>query len=237
MRYAVLSDIHANLAALDAVLEEVRSEDIKTLILLGDYVGYYYEPGAVVDRLREWPHLAVRGNHDRLLLEARTSESVRDDYRARYGTGIDVALEELGAEAMNWLAGLPERLGVDLGPHKVELCHGAHFDPDFYVYPNSSRDIFERSALAGRDAVWMGHTHWPFLRPGKPWLLNPGSVGQPRDLGSVASWCIFDADRGSIAFRRSEFDPSGPESEALARDPGLTRNREVFRRGRLGAER
>src|SRR4029079_17941707 len=110
VRYAVLGDVHANLSALDAALAVVRSDTIVALILLRDYVGYYHEPAAVIERLRSWPHHAIRGNHDRLLLEAKESSNVRDDYRAQYGTGIDVALEQLGSEAMAWLAALPERL-------------------------------------------------------------------------------------------------------------------------------
>lgn len=235
MRVAVLSDIHANLAALDAVLGEVRKDGIESLMLLGDYVGYYYEAAAVVDRLRDWPHQAIRGNHDRLLLEARNDEGVRNAYRIKYGGGIDAALEQLDAEAMAWLEGLPERLTLSLGTRAIELCHGSPFDPDAYVYPDAPAELLARCGIEGRDAVWMGHTHWPFLRPGKPWLLNPGSVGQPRDLGGMASWCIVDVETAAVAFRRTEFDVTALKGEVAARDPHLARNRDVLRRRRIGA--
>lgn len=233
MRYAVLSDIHANLAALDAILGTLRKDEVEALVLLGDYVGYYYEPGEVIDRLREWPHHAIRGNHDRLLLEAREDVTVAERYRERYGSGVDVALGELSSAAWQWLEALPERLTVELGSFTIELCHGAPFDPDAYVYPDAGPDIFARCRLAGRDAVWMGHTHWPFLKPGSPWLLNPGSVGQPRDLGGMASWCLFDGDTGAVAFRRTDFATEGLWHEVVRRDPGLERNRTVLRQRRL----
>jgi putative phosphoesterase len=236
MRCAVLSDIHANLAALDAVLAEVRAEGIERLILLGDYVGYYYEPQRVVDRLRSFAHEAVRGNHDRMLLEARVDPSTRASYLARYGSGVDCALAQLDGETWAWLEALPDRLEVEICGQRILLCHGSPLDPDCYVYPNSAPELLEGCAAPGCAATWMGHTHWPFLRPGSPWLLNPGSVGQARDLGGLAAWCIYDGERRSVAFRRTEYDARPLADEARRRDPGRPVNATVLSRRRLKPE-
>lgn len=233
MIHAVLADIHANLAALNAVLSDARKAGAEHLVLLGDYVGYYYRPADVIDRLMEWPHLAVRGNHDRYLLEARSSASVRENYLLKYGHGLEVALQELAPAAWRWIESLPSTTTVKLGDFQIELCHGSPFDEDRYVYPDSSTRLLDRCLVEDRTAVWMGHTHWPFMRAGMPWLLNPGSVGQPRDIGGLASWCLFDDETGSVAFRRSEFETAPLQAEVRRLDPALDRNAVTHDRNRL----
>lgn len=236
MRHAVLSDIHANADALDAVLRDVEAMAVTSLVLLGDYVGYYYDPKAVIDRLMRWPHAAIAGNHDRMLLAARDSQTVLTNYRARYGHGLDVALDTLDARNWAWLEGLPERATIELGGHVIELCHGSPFDRDAYVYPDAPA-LIARCGVADREAVWLGHTHWPFMRPGAPWLLNPGSVGQSRDLGGIASWCTYDDESQAIAFRRTEYDTSRLHAQIATRDSDLVRNLAVLTKARIAREK
>jgi putative phosphoesterase len=205
MRVAILSDIHANAEALRPTLEEARREGAERLMLLGDYVGYHFDARQTFELLAPWPADGICGNHDRILLEARHGADLAD-YRANYGPALDRALGELPAEAFDWLASLPETLEVALGGQRLFLCHGSPFDPDAYIYWNSSPELIARCTAIGADGVLMGHTHHPFHRPGRPWLLNPGSVGQPRDIGGFASWCLFDVERGTIAMRRTAYD-------------------------------
>ena len=206
MRVAVLADIHANIAALSAVLAEVREAGIDQLILLGDYVGYYYEPRAVIEALSAFDCIAIQGNHDRMALSARDDPALREKYRNHYGSGLDFALEQLGSSEWEWLARHPAEREIMLGEHNIRLAHGATFDPDAYVYPDADTARFDRvTSGVDCDAIWLGHTHWPFSRTGAPAILNPGSVGQPRDIGGLASWAIFHVDTGAIAFRRTEF--------------------------------
>lgn len=234
MRHALLSDIHGNAEALQRALSGAKDSGAESLVLLGDYIGYYFQSEEVIETLRSWPHVAVRGNHDRMILEARSDEAARRTYRERYGSAAEISLEELSPESWRWLEALPDRMEVTLGRHRVLICHGSPADPDRYVYPDAPKaTIDEVSDVAGVDAIWMGHTHWPFMRPGHPWLLNPGSVGQPRDMGSVASWCLFDDETGAVAFRRTEFDARGIAARVAELDPHLPRNAEVFRRRRL----
>ena len=235
VKIAVLADIHANIAALEAVLVEVRREQIDQLVLLGDMVGYYYEPRAVIAALAGFDCIAIRGNHDRMAIEAREDDSVRSDYRRRYGSGLEAVFEQFGPEEWDWLARLPERREITLGEQKILLAHGAPFDSDAYVYPDANA---ARLARVGEgfdgDAIWLGHTHWPLVKPGRPTILNPGSVGQPRDIGGLASWAIFHADTGVVALRRTEFAVDATMAQSCQRDPTLPRLGEVLVRGRLG---
>jgi len=233
MRFAVLSDIHANLPALEAVLAEVHAAGISQLVLLGDYVGYFYDAQPVVEMLMQWQHIAIRGNHDRMLIEARNNDELRRTYIQKYGNGLEVAIADFGDKSWEWIESLPERQTLVTEGARIELCHGSPFDPDAYIYPDSPKSLFNRFALIDTDAIWMGHTHWPFLKPGQPWLMNPGSVGQPRDLGGIASWCVFDEETSSVAFRRTEYPISHLAREVQSRDPDLGRNLSTLHRRRI----
>lgn len=206
MRVALLADIHANAVALAATLVEAKREGVERLVLLGDFVGYFYEPARTLEMLLAWPCDGIRGNHDRELIEGATDPARLERYRRRYGPSLDVALAQVPREAMAWLEALPETLTIQLGRHRAFLCHGSPRNPDEYVYWNSGSERFESHNEVEADIVLMGHTHHPFVRPGKPWLLNPGSVGQARDVGGFASWCLIDVDRFTISFRRTPYD-------------------------------
>ncbi len=233
MRYAVLGDIHGNIDALSSVLDDVRRQSIDHLVLLGDYVGYYYASEAVITELQGWNHFAILGNHDRNLLDSRTDACLLAECVEKYGTSYATDIDALSKEAWAWLDSLTEQRTVDLGDTLIELCHGSPNCIDRYIYPDASPEILDSCRLADRNAVWMGHTHWPFLSLGRCWLLNPGSVGQARDIGGLASWCIFDAETQSISFRRTEYDTKRLWNEIERKDANLMRNREVLKRKRI----
>lgn len=236
MKVAVLADIHANIAALSRVLDEVRKEGITQLVLLGDIVGYYYEPAAVIAALSEFECTGIEGNHDRMAREARQDRMLREDYGVHYGSGLEAVFEQFGEAEWTWLEALPVSRKIVLGSRQVLLAHGAPFDPDAYIYPNAEQARFDRATQrAACDAIWLGHTHWPFLRPGPPDILNPGSVGQPRDIGGLASWAIYHVETGSVAFRRTEYPTRALIAECEARDPAHTRLRDILVRGRIEA--
>ncbi len=221
MKVAFLADIHANLSALQAVLGVARSRNVERLLLLGDYVGYYYESEEVLQELLAWPHAAVRGNHERMLFEGWESEEIACQQRERYGVGLDVARATLSPASLMWLKALPDRLSVDLDGIALELCHGSPFDPDKYVYPDTSPEVLERCVVPGRDLVAMGHTHYPMLAVQRGViLLNPGSVGQPRDVGGIASWAILDTKARTIVPMRTPYDPTILLAEVARREAG-----------------
>lgn len=235
MKVAILADIHANIAALERVLDDVRREGIDRLVLLGDYVGYYYEPRAVVEALAAFECIGIQGNHDRMALEARDDLARLSRYREHYGSGLDAVFEQFGKAEWEWLASHRVSREIDLGGHTILLAHGSPQEPDAYLYPDAPQARF--AGLAGQfagDAIWLGHTHWPFVRPGQPSILNPGSVGQPRDIGGLASWAVFHVDTGSVAFRRTEFDAAPLAAHCRRRDPALATLGKSLSRRRLG---
>lgn len=234
MKIAVIADIHGNDVALRAVLEDCRRMDVSQLLLLGDYVGYYYRPKAVLDALFDWnPAHAIAGNHERMLLASRADEGERTRIRTRYGSGLDVAHEELGAEHWAFIEALPEKLEVSLAGRRFLLCHGAPDDADRYVYPDGPASELQATAVRGYDFVLLGHTHYPvhYVHEGVV-VMNPGSVGQPRDVGGLAAYGIIHTGTGASVQRRVPFEVEAVMQQARQRDPQLPYLHDVMVRNR-----
>jgi putative phosphoesterase len=238
MRIAVLADIHGNAGALSQTLVQARKSGVEHLIVLGDIIGYYYAAHEVLEQLREWPFVAIRGNHERMLAEALDSDGAMQTYRERYGSALDLAATTLKPQDINWLIGLPDRASIHLGGMALELCHGSPRDPDEYVYPDANAATLEACRVAGADIVLMGHTHYPLLvGEGRPLLLNPGSVGQARDRGGFACWGRIDTATQAVVLERTPYDTRPLIEEARRRDRHLPYLADVLERGNSTAAR
>lgn len=228
MRIAVLSDIHANLPALDAVLADAGSVD--SVWHLGDVVGYGPEPDAVVDRLREIGAVGVRGNHDAAACGGREIEWFNPDARR----AMEWTRAAIGPATVAWLRGLPERRSLE----GCELVHGSPREP-IWEYVTTSEIAGANLAILAAPIGWHGHTHVPvawieddgvveLVRPGhggglelarRRALINPGSVGQPRDGDPDASYAIFDPGAGVISWHRVPYEVASVQR--AMRDAGL----------------
>jgi diadenosine tetraphosphatase ApaH/serine/threonine PP2A family protein phosphatase len=215
MRLAILSDIHANLVALDAVLVAVGSVD--GFRVLGDVVGYGPEPDAVVDRLIAIGATGVIGNHDQVAVGRMGSELFNRDAR----TAIEWTRDRIAAPTKDWLGALPERATEG----SFTLVHGSPRDPT-WEYILDERAAAENVAAFATPYCLFGHTHLPAafratdggMVGGEPAdgdrvtlddrraLLNPGSVGQPRDGIAAAGWALLDTDTGTLTWRRTDYD-------------------------------
>lgn len=194
MPVGVISDIHANLVALEAVLEDMPSVD--AVVCAGDVIGYNPWPADCVDRLRELDVPTVMGNHDRKLVDGSNFVGNR---MAR--AGITHASEQLSEAQRDWLADLPEERRLFDG--RVQVVHGHPDDPDRYTYPEE----FGPELLDGAPALVLGHTHLQgFERFDEGVVLNPGSVGQPRDGDPRAAYALLDPDDLTVDCRRVPYD-------------------------------
>ncbi|MBU4176050.1 MAG: metallophosphatase family protein [Actinobacteria bacterium] len=222
MRIAILSDIHANAVALKAVLEEARTLKVECLFILGDLVGYYYQPKQVLLMLENWMKKVIQGNHERMLVEAENDQKRAEHIRECYGSGLDVAMTQLSQEDKSWLALLPRSEIVKMDLINCLLCHGSSYDPDAYLYPNTKSYLLERTIQQGVDFVFIGHTHHPFIFQHQGiMLVNVGSVGQSRVRGGIAQWAVLDTSNRSIVPRQTPFATETIIKEARDRDPKL----------------
>ena len=232
MRLALLGDVHGNELALAAVLAAAKADRVEALLVTGDLVGYYFEPHRVLELLEGWKLWMVRGNHEDMLREAATDPARLAHYESLYGTGLRVALQSLSADRVRELGSLPHPLEVQLGSRRVLLCHGAPWDNYRYIYPDAPEDLLQRCARGGHDLVVLGHTHYAMLRRcGATTIVNPGSVGQPRDRGNAAAWALYDSDSGAVELRREPYAVQEMVEQARLRAPGFPYLAEVLTRG------
>lgn len=222
MKVAILADIHANIHALEAVLADCKNEEVEHFIVAGDLVGYYYWPQPVVQRLMHDARITcIRGNHEDILAETLDSPIAAERYRQKYGSGYDVCRETLSDAEMQWLLHLPTKAELMIGGAHFAVHHGSPAATDEYVYPDATAEILAR-CHSGRDFTVLGHSHYPFIHhlDGRV-LLNPGSIGQPRDIGGHACYALIDLANRAVRMKRIPFNSSLVVTAAQARDPAL----------------
>lgn len=226
-RLAVLSDVHSNLHALEAVLDDVEEEDVAATVFLGDAVGYNAYPAACLDRLRSSCSTMVRGNHDHAVVERDASL-----FNPAAQAGIAHSREHLNEDDVRFLADLPLQAEVE----RVHLVHGSPADPlHEYVYRHDEqrlRQLIAHPSVGEAKVIAMGHTHVPFVGEAEgTMVVNPGSVGQPRDGDSRSSWALVETEGPTAKIRRTAYDVE--EAAAAVREADLpTHSAERLLRGR-----
>lgn len=247
MRIAVLSDIHANIEALEAVLADARAHSAEHYLCLGDTIGFNGDPAACADKAMQLFSACVRGNHEQALLQ-----------RGLFGVPLYTAMMDrtaamLSAEHLAYIRALPLRAEWQ----GITLVHASPLQEDTWQRVGNipaARKAFE--AFAGQ-LCFFGHTHRATifkeaegsvsiipavynetntcqleLEPGSRYLINPGSVGQPRDFNWKAAYALLDTETATLTLRRVEYDVDAaaakihhtglPDSFAAALKKGIT---------------
>jgi predicted phosphodiesterase len=232
MRYLVVADIHANLEALDTCLADASSRGYDSAVVLGDVVGYGADPNAVISRIQALePAAIVRGNHDKI---ARGIEEAEGFNLVARGAA-QWTLDTLTPDHRDWLAALPE--GPRIVDDLLEICHGAPFDEDTYIF--DELDAVHALKTSARPLCLFGHTHYPVtfelhgeslratgpaaashatlrLTEGVKYLLNPGSVGQPRDGDPRAAYAIVDTRTRRVELMRLTYPIEVTQEKIIA---------------------
>jgi putative phosphoesterase len=231
MKIGLLGDIHGNHRALQAVLSAAVSLKLEVLLFTGDLVGYYDSPLAVLNMLKLWKCYMVRGNHEEMLNQARVDSDFLVEADAKYGTGLRSAIKQLSKEQIDELCNLPHPLSLEIDSCKILLCHGSPWDINQYVYPDSPQKLLAKCAIKNYELVVLGHTHYPMIHKiGNTLIVNPGSVGQPRDSRPGAHWAIYDTKLKSVEFFNENYDCSGLIEECRANSPELPYLAEILMR-------
>jgi len=219
---AILSDIHANIDALDAVLKDMREFPCAGLFCLGDIVGYGPEPADCVALMQERSLLTVLGNHEAMLFFP--PEGMRDILSAP----LALARQQASPAQLRWLKSLP--LQADAAP--VSLCHSSLCQPATFPYIESEEEAADNFAAQETFVSFHGHSHVPVvweengptvtgyepmdtligLNPRRRYAVNVGSVGQPRDGDPRASYVLYDHRNRLLLHRRVEYDIARAQS-------------------------
>ena len=232
MRYLILSDIHANMEAFESVLEAAKGLAYDRVLVLGDLVGYGADPNAVVDKVRAMaPHCVIRGNHDKVASGVESAEG----FNAVARNAIRWTYDSLTADNRQWLAALPQGpIDVD---DLIEICHGTPFDEDHYTFDGHDASFALQSAQ--RPLCLYGHTHLPALfkivegvfegtsldpdrdvviplQRGARYLVNVGSIGQPRDGEPRAGYGILDDEARELRTFRVRYPVEDAQRKIIA---------------------
>ncbi|PCE67638.1 metallophosphoesterase [Salinivibrio sp. YCSC6] len=234
MKIAILSDIHANFTALEAVGEHMRKQGCEYHLILGDLVGYYYQPKAVIDFVRELPNLfVIQGNHEQLLLRCQHNDDFATACHKKYGSGLKIALDQLENEDLDWIKTLPQSVGFEVEGIHIGGFHGSDKKTDEYLYPDTKRQRINQ-VITDYDYAFFGHTHYPvtFIN-GTSILVNPGSVGQPRDVGSLASYVILNTENRALTTHRVPFDSTSLCLQTQETDPHYPYLSKILKRNNI----
>lgn len=232
MRYLTLSDIHSNLEALEAVMAHAESQAYDEVLVLGDLVGYGADPNGVVERIQALhPIGIVRGNHDKVAAGVEPT----DFFNMAARRAVSWTSTSLTPGNRAFLAALPEGPLVIDGD--VEICHGAPSDEDKYLF--EAVDAVRALREAERAACFFGHTHMQLvyqlsedgtldvsgpdassgrrltLQPSCRYLINPGSVGQPRDGDPRAAYSLLDTETHELMLFRVMYAVEAAQAKIL----------------------
>ena len=230
MRFAIISDIHANLEAFDAVIADARENNCTDFVCLGDVVGYNANPHECAERVREMDCPIVKGNHDE---QASLIESSRD-FNEMAEAAIQWTRDHLTDEDKQWLRDLKMERQV----RDFTIVHATLDGPEQWGYVFNNLDAAASFSYQRTTVCFFGHTHVPmaFIRDegvqrqhldklridaGKKYFVNVGSVGQPRDGDWHTAYCIYHVESNMVELRRIKYDLATAQKKII--DAGLPR--------------
>jgi predicted phosphodiesterase len=228
LRYAIFSDIHSNLEALEAVLRDAVEQKCTHYVCLGDIVGYNADPHACVERIRAMDCPVVKGNHD----EAASLVETSRDFNELAESAIRWTRDHLSEEDKMWLRDLRFQRQV----RDFTIVHATLDTPAQWAYVFNNLDAAASFTYQHTPVCFFGHTHVPmaFIRDegvhrikidqlhietGKKYFINTGSVGQPRDADWRAAYCVFDVENDVVELRRVRYPLDVAQNKIL--DAGL----------------
>lgn len=230
MRFAIFGDIHANLHALETILADAKAQACTHYVCMGDIVGYNAFPKQCLDIVRNLECPVVKGNHD----EQASMLGEQEGFNPLAEEAMHWTREQLGREDKDWLRSLRLQRQV----RDFTIVHATLDTPHKWGYVFNQLDAAASFSYQHTTVCFIGHTHTPkayvrdgsvrtvpldvlTIQQGKKYLVNVGSVGQPRDGDWRSAYCIYDTNTNEIHLRRLEYDIEGAQRAIL--DAGLPR--------------
>ena len=217
MIYAIFSDIHANMEAFEAVLNDIKRQKVDSNVFLGDIVGYGPNPNECIELLRENCDVIISGNHD----AAVTGDTNTTFFNSYARESVIWTVKTITKENLAFLKTLKSSDILE----DFQVAHSTPFEPDSWSYLTSLQDAHENYQTLERDVCFIGHSHQPLiiefvdevnvlpikdmyktLNKNRKYIINAGSVGQPRDMNPEACYMTYDTKTGTIEYRRVEYN-------------------------------
>jgi putative phosphoesterase len=233
-KIALISDIHANFASLDAIKNDEEFIKCDDIILLGDAVGYYYDSEEVIRFLIENDAISILGNHDEdLLYNIKYNKYPSEEYIKRYGSGLIYAKDSISQKSIEWLQSLPEKLDLRIENVSILLCHSSPIKKNDYIYPDCNYQKRKELFDLDYDCIFMGHSHYQYVfNKSNQIIVNPGSIGQSREVGGYSFWAIIKIANNEmdVELKQTEYDVTEVESMAKKIDPDVPYIYNILRR-------
>ncbi len=200
MLIGLIADVHSNAVALEAVLSDMDCAGVDKILHAGDLIGYNPYPDATIELFKKREIVSIRGNHDRALISGNVW-----GFNTSAATALSWTQKVIGTANFRYISGLKDIEINQCGEVNIVILHGSPRDIDEYVYPEDVDPEF--LLLTNADVLVLGHTHIQFKKeyPGGI-IVNPGSVGQPRDLNPESGFAILDTDTRQITLKRKKYD-------------------------------
>jgi putative phosphoesterase len=230
MKIGLIADVHGNAPALEVVLA-MLANTVDRVLFLGDLTGYYAFVNECASMLDGSSVLGVLGNHDEIMCRCiQNGSSEPPGYRIRYVSALERSRSCLSEQARALLTTWPTQRQLTLGSVSVAMYHGTPWNPlNGRVYPDFQE--WERFDHCPADVILISHTHYSLIKRWKNKLIvNPGSVGQPRDRSGKAAYAILDLLSGEVSEARVGFDANRVIQDSQIHDPKLRYLVEVLTR-------
>ncbi len=200
MLIGIIADVHSNAVALKAVLSALDASGAGKILHAGDIIGYNPYPDETIDLFKKNRIISIIGNHDRALVTGDIS-----GFNPYAATALEWTRNVIADDTVDYLMGLKNIESITEDAKRIVMVHGSPYDFDEYVYPgNVSSDLL---SAVNCDILVMGHTHIQFKKEFPEGLIvNPGSVGQPRDGNPDAAFAVLDTASGKIELKRASYD-------------------------------
>jgi diadenosine tetraphosphatase ApaH/serine/threonine PP2A family protein phosphatase len=226
MRIGILSDVHSNLEALTAVLEDAKKQNIDDYVCVGDIVGYCANPNECIDIIRDLSRNSIAGNHD-FGVCSLTDITFFNDFAKR---AIEWTKKVIKVDHLSFLKSLPLSCEIE----DLLFVHSSPSSPDTWNYVLSMYDAKREFDFFSNQICFIGHSHQPVtfsvnsknelgssienmieISKNKRYIINAGSVGQPRDGNPKASYCIYDSKEGTVSFKRIPYDIESTQEKII----------------------
>ncbi len=222
MKFAILGDIHGNKFALKSVLDSIKKNHINKLLITGDLVGYYPFVKETIELLAPWEKIVVSGNHELMLKKCLENKNYLETITLKYGSSIKRAIKELNPKDLEFLTTLKHPIKLEIENKKIIICHGSPKKIDEYIYPDAEIGKITWLEELDADIIILGHTHYPMIKKYKnKIIINPGSVGQPRNINKNAQWVIYDTNKDLFKFMSEPYEVKKLVETVKKTDPNI----------------
>lgn len=206
MNVAFLADIHGNYKALRSVINNLSDRNIQKIYFLGDYVNYYNNPDKCLDLIKSLNAVYIKGNHEQIIIDIVENKVNVKKFHNKYNNTVQITLKKLKSCHINFIKEMKEKKIIQIKNTKMLIAHGSPWSPNYYCYANKLKNWKNKIEKYKQEIILLAHTHIKMkIKYKNKLILNPGSVGQPRDGSLGANWLEYNTVKKKFIFKNINY--------------------------------